>query len=65
MTCASATNHRLEQRQTAKVESITGTFHCSSSGHFAAGKPLMLRGRKICQGCMDKRRNVMKDNARG
>lgn len=56
---------KKEARQTAVVEKITGQFHCSSSNHSAAGTPVIIRGRKVCQGCAAKRKQVLKEKARG
>lgn len=47
---------KLETRQTAKVEKVTGRFHCSSSNHFATGEPVIIRGRKVCQACAQQSR---------
>jgi hypothetical protein len=56
---------RLERKQTAVADQITGQFHCSSSNHFATGKPVIIRGRKVCQACADQRKKVLKEKARG
>jgi hypothetical protein len=56
---------RIERKQTAAAEQITGQFHCSSSNHFAAGTAVIIRGRKVCRGCADQRRRILKEKARG
>jgi hypothetical protein len=57
--------NRKDRRQTAALERVTGTFHCSSSNHFATGDPVIIRGRKVCQACAAQRRQILKENARG
>lgn len=47
---------RIERKQTAVAEQITGQFYCSSSNHFAAGTSVIIRGRKVCQACAAQRR---------
>lgn len=65
MTTTAKAQAREERRMTAVTEQITGKFHCSSSNHFATGKPLIIRGRKVCQACSDKRKQAIKEKARG
>jgi hypothetical protein len=56
---------RIERKQTAAAEQITGQFHCSSSNHFATGTPVIIRGRKVCQACAAQRKKVLKEKIRG
>lgn len=65
MTRRGGPSDRAERKQTAAVEQATGSFYCSSSDHLAAGTPVILRGRKICQSCADKRAQRIKGKDRG
>lgn len=56
MTKKPSAQNREERRLTAVAERATGTFHCSSSAHFATGEPAIIRGRKVCQACADQRK---------
>lgn len=56
---------RIDRRTTAAADRSTGTFYCSSSAHRAAGKPVIIRGRKVCQACANQRRQVLKGKAHG
>lgn len=42
---------RIDRRATAAADRSTGTFYCSSSAHRAAGTPIIIRGRRVCQAC--------------
>ncbi|TPG50704.1 hypothetical protein EAH75_04500 [Rhodanobacter glycinis] len=48
-----------DRRLTAVADRATGKFYCSSSAHRAIGTPVIIRGRKVCQACADKRRRVL------
>jgi len=50
---------------TAAAERVTGKFHCSSSNHWATGAHVIIRGRKVCKACADKRRSVMAGSRAG
>lgn len=54
-----------ERRMTAAAERVTGKFHCSSSNHWATGACVIIRGRKVCKACADKRRSVMAGSRAG
>jgi hypothetical protein len=56
---------RIERKQTAAADQITGQFHCGSSNHFATGTPVIIRGRKVCQACAAKRRQRLAASRKG
>lgn len=51
---------RDDRRLTAAADRFTGKFYCSSSAHRASGPYVLINGRKVCQACADKRRQVLK-----
>ncbi|CAM5588893.1 hypothetical protein [Rhodanobacter lindaniclasticus] len=55
---------RADRRRTAAAERATGQFYCSSSGHFATGDPIIVRGRKVCQACAHQRKQALKEMLR-
>lgn len=65
MTTTQEAKKREERRLTAAAERATGQFYCTSSNHFAAGAPVIIRGRKVCQVCADQRNKALKEKARG
>lgn len=56
---------RIDRRTTAAADRSTGTFYCSSSAHRAAGTPIIIRGRRVCQACAAQRKQVLKERDRG
>lgn len=65
MTAKHEAKRREDRRMTAATERVTGHFYCSSSAHMATGTPVIIRGRKVCRGCADQRRRILKEKARG
>lgn len=57
---------KVEARRLTKVtDRATGTFLCSSSNHRAKGEPVIVRGRKVCAACNERRLEHTKGKARG
>lgn len=54
---------RARRQMTTVADQLTGQFYCNSSNHFAAGTPVIIRGRKVCRTCADRRKRAIRQIA--